>query len=146
MLADEIAQYLAGAGLGLVVGATSANGIFAVPFPIQAGDAATCVIEYPGLKPVRAMGPNLQPPIFEAAKFQVLSRDTPDNAQTCRRLQQSIWAALCHLSTTLVGSTGGSTYYGYIDGIQSAPFFLKQDDSARVYYVCNYMAWKAPSP
>lgn len=146
MLADEIARYLAGAGLGLTVGATSGNGIFAVPFPTEAADAATCVIEYPGLKPVRAMGPNLTAPIFEAAKFQVLSRDTPDNAYTCRRLQLGIWAALCHLSTTLVTSTGGSTFYGYIEGVQSAPFFLKQDDSLRLYYACNYLAWKAPSP
>lgn len=145
MLADEIAIFLAAASLGLTVGSTAANGIFAVPFPTEAGDTATCVIEYPGKPPIRAMGPNLQAPVFERAKFQVLSRDGSNSSFDCRALQKNIWAALTHQSGTLTGTTGGTTVYGYIDAL-SSPFFLKFDENARIYYACNFEAYKVLSP
>lgn len=145
MLPDEIVRYLSTAGLGLTIGSTGTNGIFNVPFPTEAGDAATCVIEYPGKEPIRAMGPALQAPVFEDVKFQVVSRDKSDNAFTCRSLQKNIWAALTHLASTLTGSTGGTTVYGYVDSVQS-PFFMKYDDNARIYYACNYRALKVLSP
>lgn len=145
MLADEIVNYLSGAGLGLVIGSTDTNGIFAVPFPTEAGDTSTCVIEYPGQGPIRAMGPSLQAPVFEVVKFQVVSRDVNDRAFNCRSLQKNIWAALTHTGPTLTGTTGGTTVYGYIDGVQS-PFFLKYDENARIYFVCNYRALKVLSP
>lgn len=145
MLPDEIAIYLAGQSLGLVIGATSAGGLWSVPFPTEAGDSATCVIEYPGRPAIRAMGPALGAPLFEQAKFQVLSRDTRDRGYECRSLQQSITARLSQMAATLTTSTGGTTVYGYVEPLQP-PFFLKLDESSRIYFVTNFMAYKQASP
>lgn len=144
MLADEIVTYLAGQGLGLTIGSTDTNGLFAVPFPTEAGDAATCIIEYAGKPPIRAMGPVLQAPIFEQAKFQVLSRDISDRALDCRTLQKNVQNTLMHLATNLVGSSGGTTVYGYIEAMQP-PFFLKYDENGRIYFASNYVALKQVS-
>lgn len=143
MLADDIATYLAGAGLGLSMGSSS-NGIFSTPFPTEAGETATCVIEYGGEPPLRAMGPALTAPVVERPRFQVVSRDASDNAMTCRSLQKDIWNKLEHHAATLAGATGGTTVYHFIEAL-SSPSFLKLDESGRVYYACNFRAQKAPT-
>lgn len=145
MLADEIAQFLASQGLGLTVGSTAANGVWSVPFPTIASDTATCVIEYSGQAPLRSMSPTQSNPVFERAKFQVVSRDLPENAGTCRALQKSIQGVLQNMSGNLTTSTSGTTFYGYMDALQP-PFFLKYDESARIYYAANYLAIKQVSP
>lgn len=145
MLGDEIAIYLAGQGLGLVVGSTGSGGIFSLPFPTEAGDSATCVIEYPGKPPIRAMGPALQAPIFEQARFQLCSRDLSDRGFECRSLQKNMLNALSHLQVNLAGTTGGVVVYGYVESL-TPPFFLKYDESGRVVYATNYSALKAVSP
>lgn len=145
MLADEIVIYLAGQSLGLTVGSTGTGGIFSVPFPTEAGDSATCIIEYQGKPPIRAMGPALQQPIFEQARFQVVSRDVSDRAFECRSLQKSILNSLSHLAVNLAGTTGAVTVYGYVETL-TPPFFLKYDESGRIVYASNYSALKQVSP
>ena len=120
---------------------SSSNGIFSAPFPTEAGDSATCVIEYGGEPPLRAMGPAGTAPVMELPRFQVVSRDASDNAQVCRTLQKAIFNALEHQAGTLTGSTGGTTVYNFIEAL-SAPAFQKFDESGRVYYSCNFRAKK----
>jgi hypothetical protein len=52
VLGDEVATYLAGAGIGMSLSSTSGWIIFGVPFPPEAPNAAACVIEYGGSAPV----------------------------------------------------------------------------------------------
>lgn len=143
MLSDEIATYLASQGLGLTMGSTGTGGIFNVPFPTEAGDTATCVIEYPGMEPIRAMGPSLSVAVFEQPKFQVVSRDITDRAYSCRMLMDNIFANLTQLSATLTGGDGSQAFYGFIEPMQS-PFFLKYDANGRILYSCNFRAKRRP--
>ena len=109
MLGDEIATYLAGAGLGLSLSSTSGGVVFGVPFPPEAPDTACCVIEYGGGPPLDAFGASLSAPVYEQPRFQVLCRDRSDNAATCRALANSIYKALRHFSGTLGGVSYGSS-------------------------------------
>ena len=142
MLGDEVAGYLAGAGLGLTIGSSGANGVFATVFPPDAADTATAIIEYGGDMTYDAFGPSLATPVFERPRFQVCCRDESNNTLTCRRLIQSIYKKLRHFAGVM-GSTGQVTY-GFIQAA-APPFFLKFDESQRVYYACNFMAIKSES-
>jgi hypothetical protein len=141
MVGDEVAEYLAGAGLGLTVGSSGANGVFAVLFPVEANDTATCVIEYASDLSVESMGASLSPVLLERPRFQVICRDLQDNARTCRSLAQSIYKKLRHYSGTM-GSA--SVSYPFVNSM-GVPFFLKIDENMRVLYACNYVAYKAES-
>lgn len=145
---DEIAYYLASAGLGLTFSASSAGGIHAGPFPPEASDTATCVIQTPGSPDIRGFGASLSTPFMEVPRFQVLTRDTADRQAIVRKLIISIDKKLDFfvgdMSSILTGATGTVTYYM----IQSLgpPCFLKFDESHRVYYYANYEAYKQESP
>jgi len=140
VLGDEVATYLAGAGLGLSLTTSSSNGVFAVPFPPLAGDTATCVIEYGGRENVDAFGPSLSAPIFQRPRFQVVCRDSADNALACRTLAESIYKKLRHFSGTLSGVT-----YGFVKA-HRPPFFLNYDENQRIHYAINFEAHKTESP
>lgn len=140
MLGDEVASYLAGAGLGL--SATTAGGtvIFADPFPPTAPDTAVCIIEYGGSGSDDAFGPSLSSPVFEHPRFQLLCRDRPDNALACRTLAHNAKKKLRHFSGTM-----GTVTYGYVRALGPV-FFLKYDENARVHYACNFECTKQESP
>ena len=145
MLADEVAGYLAGQGLGLTLGSSAANGVFAVPFPPEANDTATAIIEYGGEPPLDAFGPSLSAPVFERPRFQVCCRDRSDNTATCRGLIQSIYKKLRHFSGTMpIAFDPNSTVYGFVQAL-SPPAFLKFDENQRVYYVVSFSARKVES-
>ena len=140
MLGDEIATYLAGAGLGLSLSSTSGGIVFGVPFPPEAPDTACCVIEYGGGPPLDAFGASLSAPVYEQPRFQVLCRDRSDNAATCRALANSIYKALRHFSGTI-----GGVSYGFIQAVQPVAF-LKFDENNRPYYYSEFDCRKQESP
>lgn len=140
MLGDEVATYLANAGIGFsLVASTSATIIFAVPFPPEAQDAAACIIEYGGMPPLDAMGPSGSAPVFEQPRFQLLVRDRPDNLAACRSLMNLGYKALRHFSGVLSGVN-----YGFIQAL-SPVAFLKFDENNRGIYYANMEATKAES-
>jgi len=138
VLGDEVATYLAGAGVGLSL-SSSGTVVFGVPFPPEAPNAAVCVIEYGGSAPVDAFGPSLSPSIFEQPRFQVLLRDTSDNLAACRALANSVYKVLRRYS----GLMGGINY-AYVRALGPVAF-LKFDENQRGYYYCEFEARKAES-
>jgi len=148
-LEDEVANYLAGAGLGLTLGSSQANGVFADPFPPAAHDTSTCVVVYSGEESVKAFGPSLVADILEKPRFQVMTRDTPDKVRECKRLMLNINKKLRSLAgvtlTSVLPNSTGSVSYAYVKAL-GPPFFLKYDEAQRVVYACNYVALKAESP
>lgn len=139
MVGDEVANYLAGAGIGMSLSSTSAGIVFGVPFPPEAPDTASCVIEYGGLAPVDAMGASLSPSIFEQPRFQLLCRDKSDNLAACRALANAAYKVLRRFSGAMAGVN-----YAYVQALGPV-FFLKFDENERGYYACNFQARKAES-
>jgi len=145
MLGDEIAAYLANAGLGLSLTSTSGGRIFAVPFPPDSPDSASCVIEYGGSANVDAFGPSLAAPVLQQIRFQVLARDHSNNQLACRSLAEQIYMHLRHFSGVLSGSTGGSVTYAFVKCIVP-PFFLKFDENQRCIWAAgDFEALKSES-
>jgi len=115
MLGDEIATYLAGAGLGLTL-SSSGTQVYGVPFPAEAPDTAACVIEYGGLAPYDAFGPSLSAPVFERPRFQIVCRDAQDRIAACRALILAVEKTLRHFSGTM-----GSVTYGFVQALDLRP-------------------------
>ena len=147
-LGDEVATYLAGAGIGLSLNAaaTSATPVFGIPFPPdpEAPDASVAVIAYAGRESLDAFGASLAGAIFERARFQVLNRDITNNQQTCVTLAGNIYKKLRHFSGTMTSSTGGTVTYAFVRAL-GPPSFLKLDENQRAYWFTNYECMKSES-
>lgn len=138
MLGEEIANYLVSAGVGLSA-STSGMPVFGKPFPPTAPDAAACVICYGGEDPLDAMGPDGAAPVFERPRFQLLVRDTDDNAFGAEAICEAAKKALRHRSVTLSG-----VFYGFIRSLGPV-FFLKFDENQRPHYAAEFAVMKKES-
>ena len=141
---DDVASYLAGAGLGLTVATTSASGsLYKVPFPEAAPDAAVSLIVYAGQEAIRAMGTattslaNAATPVAEVVRFQAVVRKDRDSFESCVSLAENIHKTLDHVANV----TLGSTRYLYIKTL-GPPAFLGFDGNARPRYFVNAEARK----
>lgn len=139
MLADDIVDYLAAAGIGLTTG----TNIFKVPVPeTTAAAQVVSVIEYGGRPAIRAMGPSIGAPVAEVSRFQVAVIDQLNNYESARAMIESIYKKLDWLSNT----TLGSTLYLQVRALQP-PFYMPpgetQDPNAQHHFTCNFECWKA---
>ncbi len=131
MLLDDIAAYLAGAGLGLTEGVN----LFKVPFPASAPPATVCIVETPGEEDEFASGPSLDPPALERPRFSVQVRD--QDAQACRGLAETIRGKLNNLGPV----TLGTTLYHHVKATGPV-FFLSRDQNERCKWACNFAVMK----
>ncbi len=140
---DDVASYLAGAGLGLTVATSATGNLYKVPMPEAAPDAATCIVVYGGLPSVRAMGAsttalsNAASPVAEVVRFQVLVRKSAQAFEACVTLAENIHKALDHVAN----QTLGSARYLHIKTL-GPPAFLAFDDNLRPRYFINAEATK----
>lgn len=147
MLGDEVANYLAGLGVGFTLtAATSATRIFGVPFPPDSTvpDAAACVIPYGGGENIDAFGPSLAAPLFQVARFQVLVRDHTDNQKSVVFLIEQAYRNLRHFVGTLTGTSGVQVRYVWVKSL-APPSFLKFDENQRCNWVWNAECMKEES-
>lgn len=137
MVSDEIATYLAGAGLGLTLG----TNLYDVPFPIGPGqpDAAVAVMEPPvEEKAEDTFGGSLAAEAISKPHFRIEVRDKDPGA--AKTTMWSVFKKVRNLSATLSG-----VRYLQIDSL-GQPAFLKFDDNQRAIYYAEFRAWKEESP
>lgn len=129
-LETDVATYLAAIP---ALSLTAGTNIFDVIFPESAQDQAVTVVETPGSPDDHAAGASLSRPLYETARFQVIVRDVPANANTARALARSIRLNLNRLAATTIGDTKVLT----CSSLQR-PFPLPGDQNDRVRYIANY--------
>lgn len=131
MLVDEVAEYLGGASLGLVVG----SNLWKVPVPETTSTTGpqVGVVEYAGRPALRAMGPSLGDPIAEVTRFQVGVIGQLDQYEETREMAESIYQALDNLANTSLPSSTGSRYL-LIRALQP-PFYMAPDDNTAQHHL-----------
>lgn len=137
MVADEIAAYLAGAGLGLVAG----TNLYSVPFPASAPDLSVAVIDDDaGPEPLGSFGPSLSAVDVERPELLLLVRGARDDGEAAKAKAYAVYKALRRLGpVTLSG-----VVYHHVAA--RPPHFVAFDANNRPIYsfVCDI--WKAESP
>jgi len=137
MTPDEVATYLAGAGLGLTLGVD----LFDVPYPVLAQDRAVAIDIYNSLPADRTFGPSLTQPLGEHPEFNVFVRDARGNDAAAKTLAYAVFRKLDFLGpVTLSG-----VLYRDIRAIGGEPKFLAFDDNQRPVYSMTFLCDKNPS-
>lgn len=137
MVVDEIAAYLAGAGLGLTLG----TNLFTVPFPVTAPDQAVAIDVYASQPADRTFGPSLTQPLGEHPEFNVFVRDARENAQAAQTLAYQIFRKLDFLGpVTLSGIV-----YRDVRAVGGEPKFMAFDQNMRPIYTMTLVCDKNPS-
>ena len=129
-LETDVATYLAAIP---ALSLTAGTNVFDVIFPESAQDQAVTVVETPGSPDDHAAGASLSRPLYETARFQVIVRDVPANANAARALARSIRLNLNRLADTTIGDTRVLT----CSSLQR-PFPLPGDKNDRVRYITNF--------
>jgi hypothetical protein len=142
MVADEIAAYLAAAGLGLTTAAPNPN-LFARPFPFDAPDQAVAIDVYGGHDSERIFGTGKAATIGEHPLFHVYVRDQRDNDASAAALAQQIYDFLDCATPGAIGSP--AVYYWDIRSTDGPPKFMGSDGNNRSIYVLTFLADKARS-
>ena len=126
MLIEELSGYLAANG-------HPSAGLGALP---STPDDAFALWEYGGQPPLHVK--QSQSIIMEYPRFQLITRSK--SYPTARLKAEYIYRLL-------TGFRGELSGVGYcrIHAMQS-PYFMDRDDVARARFVCNFEAYKAPSP
>lgn len=119
MLANDIATRLSAVALG-----TLGTDLFDVPFPHDAPDVATCVVDRPGSYE-GTFGASLSAAAFEEGEFQVITRGSREAVTASRAAIEAVKTALHRLGPIALG---GKTYY---DIRTSTPYFLRYDEEGR---------------
>lgn len=135
MLGDELATYLAAAGLGLTVG----TNLFSVPFPASAPDASVCVVEWGALASEETFGASLSAVAMEKPLFKVMVRGARDAADTARQLAGQVCKKLRRLGPATLS---GVAYYNVT---AEPPQFMSFDDNGRPRWHFDGTAFKAES-
>lgn len=137
MTAQEIAAYLAGAGLGLSTSAPA--NLYSRPLGLGAPDAAVHVVVTDGSRSDRAFG--TAAPVNEYPRFQVMVREAVGRdaqaEQLCHRIYVLLEGLCAKASVTLSG-----TVYRDIQPITGPPKFLSYDGNGRPRYYCEFEATK----
>jgi hypothetical protein len=121
--ASDIAIYLAGLGRGTVGTTIFVNRKPSMP------DAIICITDYAGQSPDRT-----NTNTYDKPAVQVLVRGARDAAATACNLAETLRTDLDCLSDIVLTST----YYQFIEGQQSVPTPMGQDENGRPEYVCNF--------
>jgi hypothetical protein len=129
MLTAEIAARLAGKVNGYAIDRGSMS---------DATDTRVCIYEYPGMAPdFKFGGQGLK---YEHPSFQVVARGAATDYDGPRAVIELVVADLVKVWTT----TLSGTEYTWLQPVQ-APFWLRQDERNRHYFVVNFRTEKAPS-
>jgi hypothetical protein len=135
VLADEVATYLAGAGLGLTVG----DNLFTMPFPLGSPDSAVSVVVW-FTDIVETFGESLSAPAMETQHFKVIAREGPGEGAAAQTKAYDIYKKLRRLGPVTLS---GVKYHN----IQAnPPMFLSDDEADRPRYHFDAIAHKAESP
>lgn len=140
MLVDEVAHYLAAAGLGLTVG----SNLFTDPWPETVEGQAVSIVVYDGDAAAHGAGPSLADPLFGIIRFKVTVRAAQDGVIAGRQLAFAIFKKLHNLAEMPLGAS--PVRYLHVvsrDGFE--PQYLREDENGRRIYECDFEARKEPS-
>jgi len=138
MLTDEVATYLAAAGLGLTVGGASAN-LFTVPFPGPAPDASVCIVDDAAQRSEQTFGASLSAPAVERPDLLVMVRDGRDRTIQARTQAYAVYKKLRRFDGTLSGVP-------YLNIDAEPPQYVGEDANQRPVFSFNCQVFKAESP
>lgn len=139
MTSDELAVYLAGAGLGLTVG----TNLFSSPFPasstIPVPDLAVAVVDTGGDESIGSFGASLSAVDVERPEVMVFVRGGRDYVEAAKAKAYAVWKKLRRLGPL---SLSGVLYYNVA---ASTPRLIGHDENKRPVYgiVCD--VWKEES-
>jgi hypothetical protein len=138
LLVDEVAAYLASAGIGLTTASPNPN-LFTNPFPLGGPDEAVCLVPW-NTTTVDTFGESLSAPAMEVQSFKVISRGKKDKAKAAETKAYAVYKKLRRLGpVTLSG-----VKYHHIEA--QPPIWLSDDETGRPRYHFDAVAWKAESP
>lgn len=137
MVADELAAFIAGAGLGLTTAAPTPN-LFARPFPLDAPDKAVAIDVFDGKRSDRVFGTGKTATVGEHPVFHVFIRDNRDNDAAAAALAYQIYDLLDNAGPVVLSSV----LYRDIKSLDGPPKFLSADENKRPTYVLRCEADK----
>jgi hypothetical protein len=139
MTSDELAAYLAGAGLGLTLG----TDLFSSPFPaastVTVPDLAVAVVDTPGEDPIGSFGESLSPADVERPEVMVFVRGGRDAVEAAKAKAYAVWKKLRRLGDVEISGTR------YLAVVAKAPYLLGYDESKRPVYTIVCDVWKEES-
>lgn len=137
MLLDELATYLAGAGLGLTAGTS----VFSAPIPDTCSVLAVGMVALPGDRPVRTFSASLASNLMERPGVQVVVRGVENGITAAATKAKMVYEALSNLGPVTLS---GVRYYDVQPegGIQG-PYFDEATNRPR--YLMNFSVHKDPS-
>jgi hypothetical protein len=144
VLLDNICDFItASTSHGLTTSSSSGGNLYKVPFPEGAITPGAFVTEYAGVESVHSFGASRSAPLWETVRFQILVRDTEDQAQRWRNTIESVYRALdwCQNVTLSTSAGGSNTRYLSIVAL-GPPALLRYDDNSRPEFYCNFEARK----
>ena len=139
MTSDELATYLAGAGLGLTLG----TNLFSSPFPAASAvvvpDLAVAVVDSPGEDPIGSFGPSLSSVDVERPEALILVRGGRDAVEAAKAKAYAVWKKLRRLGDVEISGTR------YLAVAAKTPYLLGYDESKRPIYAIVCDVWKEES-
>lgn len=132
---DELATYLAAAGLGLTVTPPAPN-LFTVPFPAGEPHLAVCLITFDA-STIETFGESLTPPAMEIVSFKVIARAALGEAAAAFDLATAVYRKLRRLGPVTLSGVR-------VHNIQAAPpVWLGLDDVDRPRFHFDGQLWRA---
>lgn len=137
MFADEVATYLAAAGIGLVAGVS----VFSGPIPDSCSVLAVGMVELSGDRPIRTFGASLAPDLVQRPGLQLVVRGVENGSSVARAKAKQVYDKLAGLGpVTLSGVL-------YLDvqpeGGIAGPYFDEATNRPR--FLMNFRVHKDPS-
>lgn len=126
---QEMALLLEDSGLG-----TRGEAVFIDKMPDKP-DNAICIFEYPGMPPIRGMGPG----VAQVGRHNIQVRVRNVSPLDARVISMACWMVL---DAVLAEDVDGSHYLRIEAG--QMPFPLPDDPMDRALVACNYEVWREP--
>lgn len=138
-LAEEIATYLQGQGLGLNFNGSGTVNLF-VSLLVDQPDAAVGIIEGAGPAPVVTQtGTSAAESKIDRATIRVHTRGPIVGYLTSHSTAQSIYKALQGVNETHLNGSSNALFH-LIEAIQS-PVYMGRDDKERHLWSQNFLVW-----
>lgn len=124
MVSDDLAAYLASAGLGLTLG----TNLFSVAFPPKSPDQAVCIVEWGADRAEQTFGASLSAVAVERPALKVIVRDGKESAAAAKTLAYAVYKKLRRLGPVTLSSVN------YLNVEAEVPAALGQDENERHRY------------
>ncbi len=139
MTSDELAAYLAGAGLGLTLGTDLFSSPFLAASAVPVPDLAVAVVDTGGDEAIGSFGGSLSAVDVERPEVMVYVRGARDNAEAAKAKAYAAWKKLRRLGPVTLS---GVLYHNVA---ASMPRLVGHDDNKRPVYAIVCDIWKEES-